>query len=252
MSTPLRAQKWFQNAVATAHFLSDRAGLAKLRDAYRGQTLFLVGGGPSLAQMDLTQLTSRTFMTVNNGHRLFPGVRIPMHAVSDIACYQQFGAAIEQADIDLRFYRGRFRATAPFRTYATGHDVVFVPMRKGGVLKRGFQPHAENGLGNDSSVLVFAAQLGFHLGFAAINVMGCDLDYGAPNTYAYAMTEADHAHEASAEVQARRRAMVNANAEFAILRTHFEAAGRRLINCGVGGKLEALERVSYAEALART
>ena len=65
------------------------------------------------------------------------------------------------------------------------------------------------------------------------------------------MTDADKAHEASAIVQDRRRAMVNANAEFAALRSAFEAAGKALINCGLGGKLEALPRQSFAEALDR-
>jgi hypothetical protein len=65
------------------------------------------------------------------------------------------------------------------------------------------------------------------------------------------MTEADQAHEESALVKERRRAMANANAEFAALRSAFEAAGKELINCGVGGKLETLERRNFADAVAR-
>ena len=63
------------------------------------------------------------------------------------------------------------------------------------------------------------------------------------------MTDADRAHEGTTEVQDRRRAMVNANAEFAELRRHFEADGRTLVNCGIGGKLDALPRISFNEAL---
>lgn len=250
MSGALRWSKLSQDIAAAANVLADSAALAKLRGAYKGQTLFLVGSGPSLKNMDLALLDGVTFMTVNNGARLFAGRRIPMHAVSDIACYEQFGDDIERADIALRFYRSRFRATAPWRANGHPESTVFVPYRKGGVLKRGFQPRADKGLGNDASVLVFAAQLAYHLGFDTVNVMGCDLDYSAPNVYAYAMSDTDRAHEASAEVQDRRRAMVNANAEFAEVRRHFDADGRRIVNCGVGGKLETLERVSFADAIA--
>lgn len=242
--------KLAQDIAALINAPADSAKLAKLRGAYAGRTLFLVGSGPSLKEMDLTKLDGALFMTVNNGARLFAGRHIPLHAVSDIACYEQFGADIERADIGLRFYRSRFRATAPWRDNGHPDHTVFVPYRKGGVLKRGFQSRADRGLGNDASVLVFAAQLAYHLGFATVNIMGCDLDYSAPNAYAYAMTEADRTHEASAMVQDRRRAMVNANAEFAEVRRHFEADGRRIRNCGVGGKLETLERISFEDALA--
>lgn len=251
MIAALRRNKRFQNAVALLHAPADRAALARLRDAYRGRTLFLVGGGPSLRQMDIGQLPARgaLFMTVNNGFRLFPNTPIPMHAVSDIACYERFGEEIERAEIKQRFYRSRFRATANYQKFGHPHDTVFAPYRKGGVLKAGFQPRAELGLGNDSSVLIFAAQIGYHLGFSTIHVLGCDLDYSTPAPYAYAVTDADRAHETSAVVQSVRRAMVNANAEFAALRAAFEADGRRLINCGVGGKLEALARIPFEQAL---
>lgn len=238
-----------QDVVIAANALADRAAMAKLRNAHLGRTLFLVGSGPSLKQMDLTKLhDGPLFMTVNNGFRMFAGARIPMHCVSDNACYEKFGGEIEQADIGTRFYRARFRALP---AYQHGHpqSTVFVPYRKGGVLKRGFQLRAENGLGNDASVLIFAAQLAYHFGFSTVNVLGCDLDYSAPNAYAYAMTDADRAHEETAEVQSRRRAMVNANEEFAVARRHFEADGRQLINCGVGGKLETLPRTSFDQAL---
>ena len=246
-----RRLKLFQNWSATISRPFDAAELARLRNAYVGQTLFLLGGGPSLRAMDIAALPRGRvlFMTVNNGYRLFPNAYIPMHAVSDIACYEKDGFAIEQANIGLRFYRSRFRITEPFQIHKPEQRTVFVPARKGGVLKRGFQNDASRGLGNDSTVLIFAAQLGFYLGFARINVLGCDLDYSAPQTYAYEMTQADEAHEQSAIVKERRRAMINANAEFAALRAAFEANGRSLINCGLGGKLDALPRQSFAEAL---
>jgi hypothetical protein len=246
----MSGSKFAQDVSIALHAFADRAAMAKRRNAHLGQTLFLVGSGPSLKQMDLAPLhDGLIFMTVNNGFRLFAGHRIPMHAVSDNACYEKFGDEIEHADIGMRFYRSRFRTLPAFRAHGHPESTVFVPYRKGGVLKRGFQSRAEKGLGNDASVLVFAAQLAYHLGFATVNVLGCDLDYSAPNAYAYAMTGADRAHEETAEVQNRRRAMANANAEFAELRRHFEADGRALINCGVGGKLDALPRITFEQAM---
>jgi hypothetical protein len=247
----MSGSKFAQDVSIALHVFADRAAMAKLRNTNLGQTLFLVGSGPSLKQMDLAPLRDGiAFMTVNNGFRLFAGQRIPMHAVSDNACYEKFGDEIEHADIGQRFYRSRFRALPAFARNGHPASTVFVPYRKGGVLKRGFQPRAEKGLGNDASVLIFAAQLAYHLGFSTVNVLGCDLDYSTPNAYAYAMTDADRAHEESAEVQSRRGAMVNANAEFAEVRRHFEADGRKLINCGVGGKLDALPRMSFEQAIA--
>lgn len=254
MSKPFSLRRVWADLQTAAFDIGARRKLARLRDAYAGKTIFLVGAGPSLRTMDLAPLQAdgRIFMTVNNGHRLFAGADIPMHAVSDINCYETYAADIEAARVGVRFYRSRFRTTAAFNQWGDSGRIVFVPYRRGGVLKRAFQPHADRGIGNDSTVLVFAAQLAFHLGFSNVYVMGCDLDYSADQKYAYNMNATDAGHEATALVQYRRLAMEQANAEFAAVRDAFERAGRQIANCGRGGKLETLPRVPYETALSET
>lgn len=242
------SRTWRKTQQAWLNFIA-RPGISRLRNAYAGHSLFLVGSAPSLRNMDLRPLqeNDRVFMTVNNAFRLFPSGRIPMHAVSDAAFITMYAKDLAAAPIERGFYRTEFQIMPACRQVLSAHQSVFIPFRRGGVLKRGFQTRLARGVGHDSTVLLFAAQIAFHLGFQNVFVMGCDLDYSEPQKYAYDMSPEDAKHEAEARV--RRVRMEKANDEFAIAREAFEYAGRRIANCGLGGRLNALERVRYEDAL---
>ncbi|MEM7775215.1 MAG: hypothetical protein AAF732_06365 [Pseudomonadota bacterium] len=188
-------------------------------------------------------------MTVNNSVRLFPDRRIAFHTVSDRLCYGSFAERIETGDYGTCFYRDQIGQLPEWELHGRPERTVFVPSRRGGILKRGVQTHAHFGIGNDSSVVVFSAQLAFHLGFDAVAIIGCDLNYEGSKVYAYETDQRDVVHGRNDEIQKRRHAMHKANAEFALLRPVFERHGRQLINATSGGNLDALPRLPLAQFL---
>jgi hypothetical protein len=85
-----------------------------------------------------------------------------------------------------------------------------------------------------------------YMGFSEIYVLGVDLDYRSEGPYFYALGAKDRVHEQDPEVQKRRAAsMPNANEEFALALRAMQADGRKLMNAGVGGRLNALPRVNF-------
>jgi hypothetical protein len=206
-----------------------------------------------MRRLDLDRLAGSgvDYMTVNCSHRLFPGRAIPYHAVSDLACYADYAAEIEAADVALRLYRAEILALPAFRLHGQPKTSVAIPSRRGGLLKRGPQRDITRGLGNDGSVMTFAAQIAWAMGHAPIVLVGCDLTYREPADYAYDASEADRLH-AQAAVDRRKRLQIDdVNAEFAILRRAMASSGVALLNATVGGRLESLPRVEFDDVLSR-
>ncbi|MEM7776943.1 MAG: hypothetical protein AAF732_15145 [Pseudomonadota bacterium] len=228
-----------------------RSAIRDLRGAYAGQHLIIAGSGPSMRNLPLHLIAGHTtlLMTVNKSYQLFPDTRIDFHTISDRHCYASFAEQIEAQDFGTCFYRDQIARLPAWQQFGQPERTVFVPSRRGGIQKRGVQVRADRGIGNDSSVVVFAAQLAFHLGFDPVTIIGCDLAYDGPELYAYDIDDGDRRHECTPETQARRLSMVHANAEFKALRDVFEAHDRVLRNATPGGSLEALPRVAFADTL---
>lgn len=233
---------------ATLH-LSDTRRLLDLRDRYAGRRCFVVGTAPSLSHLDLTRLRDEPFFAVNRAYKAFDmGLPpIPFLVVGDPAGYEDFGDEIRPVPAGLRFYRDSVFRTACYRRAATPEPAIRIPSFRGGILKKGFQKHLWKGVGNDSSVLLMCVQIAYWLGFSEVYVIGCDLHYAAGNQYFFAAgTTAGGGTEPPGWSDDRRnRTILGANPEFAVARAAFEAAGRTLMNAGVGGNLVTLERVDY-------
>jgi hypothetical protein len=76
-----------------------------------------------------------------------------------------------------------------------------------------------------------------YMGFSEIYVLGVDLDYQSEGPYFYALGAKD-----------RAASFPHADEEFALALGAMHADGRKLMNAGVGGRLNALPRVNF-EAL---
>ncbi len=226
------------------------ARLKALENHFKGERVFLLGNGPSLGEQALHRLSGEHVACVNMGLRMLDqGVpHATFHIMSGINRFRRFGEEIEadviRHDIPWRFYRLRLKGTWA-QLPNKGRRPHFVPRRAGTLLTTGFQERAWQGVGSDATVLLFAAQVLYFLGFKAVYVMGCDLSYSGTDHYFYAMGEKDYAHEQDPKVVAARASMVRANAQFAIAGKAFDAAGRTLANAGHGGNLDSIPRVDF-------
>ncbi|MCB1493286.1 MAG: hypothetical protein KDJ77_16070 [Rhodobiaceae bacterium] len=226
------------------------AKLKELENRFAGERIFLLGNGPSLAEQDLSKLKDEKIATVNMGLRMLEhGVpHATFHVMSGINRFRRFGEEIEtdiiRYQVPWRFYRLRLKSTWQ-RLPQKGTRPYFVPRRAGTLLTTGFQDKAWMGIGSDATVLLFAVQLFYFLGFEAVYVMGCDLSYSGQDHYFYKMGEKDYAHEQDPKVIAARASMARTNAQFEIAGAAYKAGGRILANAGHGGNLDAIDRVDF-------
>lgn len=224
---------------------------ASLRDHFKGQRIVLVGNAPSLLELQLERLSKEHICVVNRGLRAVDqGVlpRADFHMMSSKPGYLEFREEVERQciahNVPWRFYRYKLK---PYWEELPERGArPFFPLRRAGTMTTtGFQTNAVNGLGSDGTILLFACQIFFFLGFTQVFIIGCDLQYNPGNKYFYEMNTKDIAHEEDPETIAARASLVRVNAQFEVARRAFEADGRLLANAGVGGNLNALERVDF-------
>jgi hypothetical protein len=172
-----------------------------------------------------------------------------MHVVLDSNRYNRFADEIEtlaaKHAIPIRFMARRARHD--WRAHAKGDRPYFLYCRSG-ELKDGVDIlNVRDALVTGTSVLPASAILLEHLGFSPIYVIGCDIDYDTAGAYFYPMDAQDEIHEQDPKVIARRLEMVHVNAEFATLRRALERKGRAIFNAGLGGNLQTLPRIDFAD-----
>jgi hypothetical protein len=248
---PLHRRAWRQvrRKLRTLRWRPELQRIMTLRGLGQGRRAFLVGSGPSLNQMDLSRLEGEFVCLVNTGVRLLGReiVRADMHVVNDIHCYRSYGDEIEAIAarhpnalrfLNLRMKR-RWRAAG---SIGRPHFLINNPRK---LIPGHPVPDLADGIVTGPSVLLSAAVLLDHMGFQEVYVIGCDLDYVSAGPYFYRPSAIDAAHEAQPDVAARRSDMAKVNAQFAVLRADFERRGRGLFNAGIGGNLDALQRVDF-------
>lgn len=224
--------------------------LSGLGGTKAGKRVFLLASGPSLARMDLGLLKGEDVCVVNMGIRALdeglPNAEI--HVATDKNRYLRFADDMESAAarhaIPLRFF-GIWIKREWYRRTDKAATPRFLLVGRKPYLERGFCKTPVFGYGSSGTVLIFALQLLYFLGYREVYVAGVDLDYSGEQPYFYALGDKDKIHEADHKVQARRPMMDSANAEFALARKAYEADGRRLVNVGLGGNLVALERADF-------
>jgi hypothetical protein len=260
MSSRRRLSKWIRDTRAERRWRSECRSLLELADVGRGRRAFLLGSGPSLIAEDLTTLSGEFVCIVNTGVRAL-GRHLDhadMHVVNDMSCYRQYGQEIEAKcdafDIRYRFVNQRASRYLK-RTAGTQVQPILIFDNPADPQTMERPPALEQGVVHGSTVLITASYLLYRMGFEAVYVLGCDLDYESAGKYFYEMGNQDLEHEANPSVAERRMDLsdlVAVNREFRTVARFFEQEGRLLANAGRGGNLTALPRVSLADALGRT
>lgn len=215
-----------------------------LKDRHRGERCFLLGNAPSLIDFDLSKLAGEQFFVVKKGYKALEHglpAPIPYYVLSDLRGWDRIKADVSTLPVGTYLVRDTIAAKPEFRPPA--ERVVTFPSYRGGLRKQGFRHHPWQGLGNDSTVILFAAQIAHYMGFAEAYILGVDLDYAQDTTYFYAagQTETNQYARPEDEIYAR---------EFGVLRRAFESGGRILRNVGRGGAVMGLDRADYDAVLA--
>lgn len=223
---------------------------SELLQKYKGKRVFLLGNGPSLADMKLDRLQNEYICTVNMGFRAIGSLidHTDFHIIGDKNRYLRFGHEIEHffethKKPELRFLEWHSRSA--YRRNKGNCNTIFFQVRCTSITDDCQPLHFSQGVCRSSTIVVLAAQLLYQMGFSKIYIIGCDLDYTQEKPYFYKSGSLDEVHEADQRVIARRQELEHANSEFSALRTFLENQKCRIFNAGLGGNLMALPRIEF-------
>ena len=243
----------------------DRSFLEALRGSGRGRAAFVIGNGPSLAGMDVAPLREHVTIGSNGLYTRFAAWGF----ATDYLLFED----LEQTELrgpDLPGIRGPVKLAGLHNAYAfrADADTRFLNVRLG---TPWYWEHLAPKFSEDFAELVYLGstvttiglQLAFHLGCDPVFLIGVDHDYGRlperfpPGKIRVTAENLDLVRRCHFDPDYYQLGdligvphVAHQDRAYAEARRVFEKHGRRLFNATAGGRLEAFERVSYAEALA--
>jgi hypothetical protein len=224
------------------------------KNLHQGRRCWIVGNGPSLNSMDLSLLAGEISFGMNCiflGFERF-GFRPTYYTVEDVFVAEDNAAAINGLTGMTKFIpRDLLHALdEDADTCVVDFLRLYKPYPQ-------FSDDAAKVIYWGSTVTYLAMQLAFYMGCDPICLIGVDFDYTVPD-YAAGQEEitsreddVNHFHPAYFGKGKRwhNPRLDRVAPSYQEARRFCEAAGRTMINAGVGGKLEFFPRKDYLEAL---
>jgi hypothetical protein len=241
---------------------------AEFRDRHRGQRCFVLATGPSIQRQDLSALAGEHLIAVSNFfvHPLFAKLApryycvAPFHPPLTETAYHNWLAEMGSAQSALpectAFFDladlGRVRAAGTFRD----ERVRFVATSPHA---RPARPRLTGLLRSPQSITLLALQVAIDLGFAEVQLLGCDHDWilhlgESRHFYAeseHAANRAGYDEWFGANVGAYCADYVRLWDQYLWIRGVAETAGVRILNATDGGLLDLFPRVRLESVLRR-
>ena len=239
--------------------------LQQLRDRHRGQTVVIIGNGPSLNDTDLSLLDGHVTIGVNSiflaADRL-PGP-LTYYVVEDQAVFRENTDEIKRYVAGTKIFPSNYRHA--FNDQEIDDNTVFFRMNAG-FYGRGTGTYCHPRFSTDASQRVFCGQsvtianlqLAYWMGAQRVVLIGMDFSYSIPSDAerrgdVIVSQSDDPNHFDPTYFGAGKtwhdpkldRVLVN----YRLAGEVYEASGREIINATVGGKLEVFPRMNLADAL---
>ncbi len=210
---------------------------------YSGKRCFIVGGGPSINEMDLTPLNDEYCMAVNRGFLLKDKSlrHVEFYGLSDIGAYAEYGRAVP-ADFaehicvfgEIPWDRNDVKSLSVFSMYTEHCKQKF--MSKGF-----FQFDLTQPVAHTYTIALQMLQVAVFAGFKDIYFIGVDNDFSGSNMHFYPDSEV----EKKSMKDWRFNPCPDNEKAFQYATSILQPMGINLYNAGVGGKLKALTRVDF-------
>lgn len=235
-----------------------------LQDSYRGASIFLMLGGPSLSQMPLEQLNQIGILSAacNNAATLYrPNLWFmvdPPHKFN-YALWRDPGVQKFTMLADNRI-NGELRSHSKGNVVVnTGHfawqcpNTFFVEVSSGFTVENFLdrpKPAWECELHDGKkrhvkrSVMLVALRMLYWLGFRTVFLLGADFHYRPEKTYAFPGCNKD-----ASSCGSNNNTMHVLNQWFLKLRPEFERRGFRVYNATPGSRLTAFDLVEFSQAV---
>ncbi len=231
---------------------------------YKGRSAFLVLSGPSLNDLDLTQLDRRGIVTmgVNNswtvhrptmwtcvddpGRFIDTGWKDPGVLKFVPVCHWGRKLRIQAMDGTMRDSAYRVAQMPSVLFFRRSNHFDHERFLTGDTVPWGNDPKSTDSLGikGKRSVMLVALRLLHHLGFRTVYLLGCDFRMAANHKYAF-----DETREAAA-IKHNNVLYDSLSRRFEALLPHFEKHRFRVVNCSPGSGLGVFERMTYEDAIA--
>lgn len=218
--------------------------LAELKDIHRGQRAFIIGNGPSLRDTDLSLLRDEFTFGMNRIYLMFPELGFPTTYYLSVN-----SLVIEQCAADIRALPvPKFVSWRSRRWIRPVDDLMFLHTTYTGPK---FAADARGRLWEGATVTYVALQLAFHMGFSEVILIGVDHSFttqGKPNTTVVSQgDDPDHFHKGYFGKGFRWQLpdLDTSEVGYRMARQAYEAAGRRVLDATVGGKLTVFPKVDY-------
>jgi hypothetical protein len=226
---------------------SSRRKLRELRDSHLGETAVIVCNGPSLLSVDLSLLRGVFAIGLNKINLLFNKRDFRPSCIVAVNPFviEQNTEFYTQTDLPL------FLDSRSSRVLGSKPNVVYLHSTG----KPGFARDVSGSVFQGGTVTYVAMQLAFHLGFHRVGLIGCDHNFttkGPANKVVVAGDRDDNHFDSNYFAGGVRWQLPDlAESEIAYIRAReaFSAAGRTLMNCTEGGRLEIFERQILADFL---
>lgn len=176
---------------STAQLPKNIKAIKKLKNKYKGKRCFIIGGSPSLNQLDLTKLNNEYTCTVGKGYKLVDkGLKhSTFHVFGDI-----FGYAETCTELDVNFSSTYFFRSAIDCVNPIKNPIFFDTYNRSvNPASNGFQTDLCKPLYCGCTVIIYALQIMAYLGFKEIYLIGIDLDFKTKDAHVYTSTKGEEA-----------------------------------------------------------
>lgn len=223
-----------------------RMSIKDLYNKHEGEVCFIVGTGPSLNETNLSLIEGKTVFGVNALYK--SGIKCDYCAIADGAVYRAHIDELAKYDttliVDHNAYmieRDKKRAldlrTKPYMFIGGKANKVW---SEGTFLKdptKGFY-------GGGTIITSIALPMAYYMGFSKVYLVGVDCDYTKGHRFDGSNTENPGGLAGGIFSTEHWDIIFKV---YDIFKREFEADGREIINCTVGGKLEVFKRQSLEE-----
>ncbi len=222
-----------------------RRRIRSLQNAYVGRKAVIICNGPSLLKSDLSLLDGVYTFGLNKINLLFDKSSFRPSCVVSVNPH-----VIEQnADFFNRSSLMLFLDRYAVSFVRSRSNVIFLHSS----MHQKFARDCSMSIHQGATVTFVAMQLAFHMGFQEVGLVGCDHNFaakGPPNKEVIAgERDIDHFDPSyfAGGVRWHLPDLAQSEVSYTLARESYYAAGRRIVNCTEGGKLEVFPRMPLHE-----
>ena len=213
--------------------------ILSLKDKYKGKRCFIIGGSPSLAQLDLTKLNNEYTFCNNRGYLLKEkGLNhSTFYVLADKNLVEKDKLMDDyESDFCSKFFVAGILNFPDHKFDTTYYDFGFIKSRS-------FTPDLTLMLNEGETIIYHTIQIAYYLGFSEIYIIGVDLDFTKIKGHIHKETQNEIQRQKDISIKTQHIML-----EYMKYATDFiESHNRHIYNASPVGIVDCMKRVRYEE-----